>query len=274
MKNKSFLMNILICASLLLFILLLVVIFSLVKFLLPKKEINNDKEIITRTYDLNNVDNIIFDFKKTNTVFKVTDQDELKIIQNFKESKFYLNYSNKKNKITISEDFYLIDSQKKNYIIYIPKKYLNKISIVNGFGNIKINEIKNDININNNSGLIKIHNVKNINIKDVSGSINIKNVIGNVTITSSTGDITIKNMKGIIKIDSITGDIVVNNFDVTGDSTLENVSGDIILKMNNSSKCLIDYSNQNGKTKISDGICNDGINLINIKNVTGMIKIN
>ena len=44
--------------------------------------------------------------------------------------------------------------------------------------------------------------------------------------------------------------------------------------MYNESRCMINYSNSNGKTKINDNVCNDSINLINIKNVTGMIKIN
>jgi hypothetical protein len=43
--------------------------------------------------------------------------------------------------------------------------------------------------------------------------------------------------------------------------------------MNDATECKINYYNEIGKTKIDDKKCNSEINIIEAKNVTGMIKI-
>lgn len=273
MKNKSVVMKILIIGSFVLFLLLLVVVFSFVQMLVPKKEKKETKKIITNNYSLTDISNISFDFKKSNSIFRVSEDEELVIVQNSKEDRFYLNYRQKGNKISFEEDGYIINPQKKKYTIYIPKTYLDKISIVNGFGKINIEELENDIDINNNSGELVLKDVKNAKIKDVSGNISINNVLGDIKVSSSTGDIIIDNIEGTIKAETITGNIEVTKFMVAGDSNFENVSGDIIIKVKEKAVCKINAINETGKTKISNKTCDSEINILNIKNVTGAINV-
>ena len=273
MKNKSIVMKILIIGSFVLFLLLLVVIFSFVQMLVPKKEKKETKKIITNNYSLTDINNISFDFKKSNSIFKVSEDENLVIVQNSKEDRFYLNYKQKGKQIHFTEDSYIINPQKKKYTIYIPKSYLGKITIVNGFGKIDIEEIDNDIDINNNSGEIVLEEVKNTKIKDVSGNISIKNVLGDIKVSSSTGDIIIDNIEGSINAETITGNIEVTKFMVAGDSSFENVSGDIIIRVKEKAICKINAVNETGKTKISNKTCDSEINILNIKNVTGAISV-
>lgn len=273
MKNKSIVIKILIGGGFLLFLLLLIVIFSLIKMAIPKSEKKVVKEIITNTYSLEGVENLSFDFKKSNLVMKTSDNDDLIIVQNSEESKFYLNYKKKGKKVSFEEDGYLINPQKKKYTVYIPKKYINKITIVNGFGEISAEEIVNNLDINNNSGKIVLENIGYAKIKDVSGEVSINNVIGDINISSSTGDISISNISGNINAESITGNISINRFYSTGDSYFENVSGDINIIMDESAICSINYYNENGKTKIDSKVCNGNTNIVNAKNITGKINI-
>jgi hypothetical protein len=275
MKNKSIIMKILVIGSILLTLLLLVVVFSLIKMLMPKKENIVEKKIITKNYTLEEVENIIFDFKKANSNFIITDEEELVIIQNSKEEKFHLNYKEKGSNIYLEEDSFIINPQKKKYTVYIPKNYIGKITIINGFGEVQGEDIVNDLYINNNAGSLTLKNSGNIKLKDVSGEISLENIEGILEIESSTGNIKINNMIGNINVESITGDIEIMNFSPLGDSKFENVSGDIILKIVENSVCKIVSTNESGKTKISDTICADKIkvNEINVTNVTGMIKI-
>ena len=275
MKNKSIIMKILIVGSILLTLLLLVVVFSLIKMLMPKKENIVEKKIITKNYTLEEVENIIFDFKKANSNFIITDEEELVIVQNSKEEKFHLNYKEKESNIYLEEDSFIINPQKKKYTVYIPKNYIGKITIINGFGDVNGEDIVNDLYINNNAGSLTLKNSGNIKLKDVSGEISLENIEGILEIESSTGNIKINNMIGNINVESITGDIEIMNFSPLGDSKFENVSGDIILKIVENSVCKIVSTNESGKTKISDTICADKIkvNEINVTNVTGMIKI-
>ena len=194
---------------------------------------------------------------------------------NSKEEKFHLNYKEKENSIYFEEDSFIINPQKKKYTIYLPKTYIGKITIINGFGEVNGEDIINDLYINNNAGSLTLKNAGNIKLKDVSGEVSLENIEGILEMESSTGNIKINNMTGSIAVESITGDIEIMNFSPLGDSTFENVSGDIILKIKEESICKIVSTNESGKTKISDTVCADKIKLneINIKNVTGMIKI-
>ena len=275
MKNKSIIMKILIVGSILLVLLLLVVIFSLIKFIMPKDEEKVEKKEITKTYTLEDVDNLSFNFKKANSKFEVSEDDELVIIQNYKDEKFHLNYKLKENTIYLEEDSYIINPQKKYYTIYIPKKYKGKINITNGFGEVEEEGITNDIYINNNAGSITLKSSRNIKLKDVSGEVTLENIEGNVIAESSTGNIKVNNLTGIIHVESITGDITVNNLNIIGDSNFENIAGDIIIDMADNALCKLNASNDRGKTTIEENVCADrlAINIINIKNVTGIIKI-
>ena len=275
MKNKSILMKILVVGSIILVLLLFVVIFSLIKLFIPTKTKSVEKRIISNTYDLSNIESISFNFKNANSKFELIDGNEMIITQNSKEEKFHLNVKDKVDKFFFEEDSYIINPQKKNYIVQIPSNYLGTINIINGFGKISYVGIPNDLFINNNAGSIDLEELKNLQIKDVSGNISIDGIEGSFKAESSTGNITIKNLSGISNIESITGDIKITNFNILGESYIENVSGDIIMDINDDSLCTIEYSNERGKTKISDNICDEkiGIYLLNIKNITGEIKI-
>lgn len=273
MKNKGIILKILLGGSLIVILLLLVVIFSLLKIVFPSEK-RNEKKVITNTYSLENINNISFDFKKSNSIFRIGDNENLVIIQNTKEDRFYLNYKINKNQLYFDEDIYIINPQKKKYTVYIPKKYINKITIVNGFGTVDLEGITNDIDINNNSGSISLKELGNTRIKDVSGDLSIKDVVGDIDIYSSTGDIKIEHATGKLKLETITGDIKVTKFNYTGDSSFENVSGDINVEINDKVNCNIKYENENGKTKIDNTICKNGKIILNVKNVTGLIKIN
>lgn len=275
MKNKSILMKILVVGSMILVLLLFVVIFSLIKLFIPTKTKSVEKKIISNTYDLSNIESISFNFKNANSKFELIEGNEMIITQNSKEEKFHLNVKDKVDKFFFEEDSYIINPQKKNYIVQIPSNYLGTINIINGFGKISYVGIPNDLFINNNAGSIDLKELKNLQIKDVSGNISIDGIEGSFKAESSTGNITIKNFSGISNIESITGDIKITNFNILGESYIENVSGDIIMDINDDSLCTIEYSNERGKTKISDNICDEkfGIYLLNIKNITGEIKI-
>jgi hypothetical protein len=273
MKNKDVLLKIIIIFGSIIFLLLLVIILSFIKIITPKENVIKEKEVIEKSYSLSDIRNVTFDFKKSNSIFKVSNNKELIIIQNSKEDKFFLKHKQKGNDLYFEEDSYLLGLQVKKYTIYFPKEYLNKITIVNGFGEVDIAGISNDIDINNNSGNIILKEIGNIQIKDVSGAISFKNAFGDINVSSTTGNITVENLKGRLNIETITGDIIVNKFIVTGNSNIENVSGNILLKIDDSSICKINLYNETGKIKINERVCSSDTNIINVKNVTGLIDI-
>ncbi len=275
MKNKSIVMKILVVASIILILLLFVVVFSLIKIIIPEKTKKEEGRIITKSFSIDEIEDISFNFKKANSNFEISDEEKLVIVQKNKETKFFLNYKKNSKKIYFEEDSYIINPHKEKYTIYIPKNYVNKINIVNGFGKLTVTGIINNLYINNNSGDLKLKNIRNVKIKDVSGNVFFENAEGTIEVESSTGNIEMKNVIGIMNIESIAGDVELIDLDITGDSRFENVSGDITIKMKEQAICTINYSNESGKNYIDEKVCIDGLNLnlLKINNITGKIKV-
>lgn len=273
MKNKNNIIKILVAGIMLVFLLCLIILLSFIKLFSPKVEKVIEKSILSENYSLVDISSISFDLKKSNFVFKITDGEELSIVQDSEEEKFYLDHKIKNKTLSIVEDAYIINPQKKNYIVYVPQNYLNKIVISNGFGNIEITGVKNNIEINNNSGNIIANDTGDMQIKDVSGNLEFNNIAGKLSISTSIGNINVKNIIGSIKAETITGDIFVENFGINADTVIETVSGDIDIKMIDNSICKIYYYDETGKVKIDNNICKDEINLLNVKSITGNIKI-
>lgn len=273
MKNKSNILKVIFIFMVVLLILFLITILSLLKFFFIKDKHENTKRIIESKYNLNNYDELIFDFKRANVVFKTTNDDNLIIVQNTMEDKLYLNVNKNQNQFYVEEDSNLFDESNKKFTIKIPKSFNGIIKIYNSFGELNIYNIKSNLLIDNNSGKMNVFRSKNINIKDVSGTINLDEMIGNIVISSSTGDINIKGIEGKININTLTGNVTVKNFKIEDNSLIENISGDIIVTINKDSICKINASNENGKIKINNDKCVDKKNLFEIKNVTGNINI-
>ena len=275
MKNKNTLITIILLFCVVLIILLLVVIFSLLKMFNVKEEtVKESKSIIEKKYNLDKIETIAFDFKRSNVVIKATNTEEMVITQKTKEEKFYLNENITSNVISFEEDSYIFDGKNKKYTIEIPKDYSGVLYVTNGFGEISILNIKTSFYVDNNSGGINIYKCDNVKIKDVSGDLNIDGVYGDSTISSSTGNITVSNVKGSLKVDSLTGDIIINNFKIEGNSEIENISGNVIMTINKESECKIKTKSESGSVNVSKKICKDKDNVLEVKNVTGNININ
>ena len=249
-------------------ILLILVIFLLYKIISSNenfKVINS----ITKEYNVDNISSINFDFKNVKVIYTNTNSNELVIKQTGKNKSYLVNDYKVNNNLYFKE----LPSNifvKTNYKIFIPKKYINKININNGFGNIKIDSFNNKININNNSGNIVIGKIDNSVIKNVSGNINIKKV-NKINVESTTGDILIDNITDSANINTITGNIVINKYEINNNSDIETISGNIIIKVDKNSKCLLKIKSNN--KNISEKVCLEGINLLSITNEVGEVTI-
>ena len=273
MKSRRRFIIFMLVFGIVLLVLLLITIFSLLKLLIFKEVKIDNRRKIEEKYPLSDIDNVSFDFKRADVVFKTTNDNELSIIQNNKEEKLYLNINKSSRQLIIDEISNIFDNKNIRYTIKIPKSYLGNISIVNGFGKISIYNMDVNSYIDNNAGEINMYKSKNITIKDVSGQINLNDISGLIKLSSSTGNINIKTIKGILEIDTLTGDVNVNNFKIEGDSKIDNISGNIIMSINKDSLCKIKSENQNGETNINKKICGDKKNILKVSNVTGKINI-
>lgn len=272
MKNKSELMFLLKVIIVMFSIILIILFYFLFKSITGNKKtvpkITNKK--LSEKYDVDNIILLNFDFKNYEVNYYVTDKDSLIIEQKGKANKIYAEVRKTNNKLLVKESVSNI-LEKKKFNIYIPKKYKEKISISNGFNNIKIKDL-DEVFLNNNAGNVKISNVKSVNIENVSGEINIKGELEKISGTSSTGDIKINSLNGSASIETITGDIFIKNFIIKEKSGIESTSGEIIIKVDKKSDCIFKY-NPKIEYEITSKKCINGNNELNLKNVTGNIVI-
>lgn len=274
MVDKSKLREFLIIIFFILVISLFLLIIFVCHYLFDKKDIKRKTkdEIITKTYNLDDVQYLKFNFRNSTVYYKRTNNDKLIIKQYESNNNFYINKERKFNSLSFKEQ-YSNSILKKVYKVYIPKRYQNNIYIINGFGNIKIENFDNNIKINNNSGNINIGKLSTLNIKNVSGNIKIRSIKTNIKGTSSTGNIIVKSIEGQALINTITGDIRIDKFLILDDSTIETTSGNIDIDVSNKSLCRLVIDSDNRYNKISKKVCSNGENILKIKNVTGQVSL-
>lgn len=272
MKNKSKLMFLLKLVLFILIIILILIILFLYNFLTNKRK-DTPKVInkwIVKEYSIKNMDKLSFDFKNYEVKYLTTNKDKLIIKQNGTVSKMYIDKQKINSKLLIKEAVSNIFDKKK-YKIYIPEEYKGSISIDNGFSNISINNLE-EVKLNNNAGNVKIKNIKNIIFQNVSGSIYIDGEPNNISGSSSTGSIMIDKIYGSCDIETITGDIKIKKFLIEDASKIETTSGDIYIKVDKKSNCILNYDTKKDYS-ITEKKCLNGENELKLKNVTGNIII-
>ena len=274
MSNQGKLLFILKVVFVLLLLLLVLLSLFLVKHIFnignKEKKTINKVRVIERKYDINNINNVIFNFKNFEVKYMTSNNEKIVVKQKGKTDKFFVD-GNKNNKVLNIEESIFDIFEKKTYKIYIPKVYKGSIKIVNGFGNIEIYNI-NNLKLENNSGNVKIKGVKNINLVNVSGNVIIKGKTDRVVAYSTTGDLIISRLESSCNIETITGDISISNFKVSDYSRVETTSGNISLELTDNSNCKLNYQ-KNDTHQITKTKCIDGENELKVKNVTGNIVI-
>ena len=171
MKNKSFIMKNLLLTCVILIICLLLIIVFLINTI---KKINLSNKPKTQTiinrFDISKYDLVSFDFKNSEVSYTKTNDTYLILKQTSKTDNLLINN-------TINKKGFFIKEKQSNYFyktkykILIPESYKNKISITNGFSNIKIKNVDNKLELNNNSGKVNINKTTDIDIINVSGDI-------------------------------------------------------------------------------------------------------
>lgn len=190
-------------------------------------------------------------------------------------------YGDKRNEVTASvkENTLYIDNDSSANIclffcfmnskieISVPELEYNKLKIEVASGDINIGDIKfNDVNINSKSGDIRINEALTADLDLVSGDIyfekigtgKLVTVSGDINVGSVnelkavtiSGDINVSKIKKYCQISTTSGNILVSDLNVTKNSSLKTISGNVrILKSNN---LYFDASTISGDISIED----------------------
>lgn len=252
-------------------------------------EIKEENIIKNKSYSIDNIKDINFEFISSNVYIKLVPEDSMKVIQ-------YSNKSQKSRKvfedkvtnetITIKESnkvrFFIGFNFKSDiYVIELPQKFAEQLNVKTVSSDISVDNALNlkKLNFQTVSGDILINGesiVDDFRIKTTSGDIDISSVKGNSNIKTISGDIEIDNIDGRITLATTSGDIEIDNFNITEDSSFKTVSGDVNLSLTINSNYEIRYKTVSGDIKVPNNSYVHGTspyNIINIKTTSGDIKV-
>lgn len=195
--------------------------------------------------EIKSVNKIIVDFSSSDIIVKVTDEDNMRIVQKSSKTlkddeKFQVIQGN--NQITIEKRNFgnlsntlSFGNFKEVIEIYLPKKYNSDLDIETSSGDIKFDSdiILSNANFSASSGdIVSKYNLdaKGINIETSSGDISIETLTTSTyKIKATSGDIKINSLTGSGKIDTSSGDIKVEYKDIEEYSEVTATSGDVKL---------------------------------------------
>ncbi|MPM43960.1 hypothetical protein SDC9_90638 [bioreactor metagenome] len=195
--------------------------------------------------EIKSVNKIIVDFSSSNIIVKVTDEDNMRIVQKSSKTlkddeKFQVIQGN--NQITIEKRNFgnlsntlSFGNFKEVIEIYLPKKYNSDLDIETSSGDINFDSdiILSNANFSASSGdIVSKYNlqVKDFNIETSSGDISIETLTApTYKIKATSGDIKINSLTGSGKVDTSSGDIKIEYKDIEEYLEVTATSGDVKL---------------------------------------------
>lgn len=279
MKNKG----------LIIFLIVLLSIFAylLVGFLIFAITNQGDFDFGALTREMKLKESYNSEGKVVNNIFVSIPNGDIEIKSSEDENILVEYYSSKKNnskieyvdnEITLKENntnffcFGLCNGKRK-VIIYIPETYKDKLELKTVSGDIisTLDLSDNKVKLKTVSGDIVIEDVKSPSISTTSGDITVGKVNGKSSFSTVSGDIKVNSLTESFSISTTSGDITISTMNINKDSSIKTVSGDIIVK-NNESDIYVDYSSVSGKADIRYNNRKSDITL-KVKSVSGDITI-
>ncbi|WP_425449447.1 DUF4097 family beta strand repeat-containing protein [Dethiothermospora halolimnae] len=234
------------------------------------KEIINQEE----SFLIGDIEEISINVSSTNVKVISTDDEKIKVhfhgdISTNKEKSIpYLDCNENDKRLEISIErkskisFGIVHVKSDLRLdIYIPKNYLNDVSIKKSSSDIKIENLNiRDFKCKSSSGDTDIESIicKNAYIDTSSGKVDIEEFDGNLDVSSSSGSVRIgyKNTNNDIKVKTSSGKVNINL--LNGGKNERVNSG------------LLDVHTSSGKVKIQQEVLNHDIN---VKTSSGSVKI-
>lgn len=293
MKNKTVIITLIIILS--------IIAICLTLFMISMLNNNFNFSFFKQNYKVSNklVLDKVYDFD-SNSVKINADASNIYIKTSLDEKTKVVIYSDEKNtSVEAINNEISITSKSKGCIgfcinykttkieVYLPKDYNKEINIINKYGDVNIEDLKNaNINIEEDCGDVIVREVNNANITNKYGDIkinksntaNIKAEVGdieigtvnNITVKNAYGDIEISKVNNYLNVKNNCGDINIDNVFINKDSYIKGNFGDIEIGKTN--KIYIDANTDLGNTNINNNYHKSDITL-KIENDCGDIEV-
>lgn len=150
--------------------------------------------------------------------------------------------------------------------VYIPREYKNKITVVNSYGDITIDDFKganidveedcgdvkvisgNIVDINNSYGDITVDYGNIINVKESAGDVTV-GIANDIMVENSFGNINITKVNKYLNLKDDCGDIIIDEINLEKKSIIKDSFGDI--KVGKTNKIYIDAKTDLGDVNIN-----------------------
>ena len=230
-------------------------------------ELHIEKE---ETIEIGDIKNIKLDFVSSDVSVFTTDEDTCKVIQKsnktLKEDEIFNTTKNNDTiEIKTKQKFQLFSfgfiSRYSQIEIYLPKTYVENLSINSISGNITTNSdlILNYLEAKTVSGDIisnYLLNTQKYTFSTVSGDIKLDNLLGMGSMTTVSGDFRINTFNTLDNstIKTTSGDINLSSVSIEKNLNINTISGNVTLNFTPNANCKINYSTVSGDISYSGDI--------------------
>lgn len=167
------------------------------------------------------------------------DKITVKVVHNFPAESFEPIFKEEGDKLVLEEKF------KKNghnshhgnsmWTVMVPEN--TRIEASSASGNFAVKGIKADVSAKSASGDIEVEYLKGVTtLKTASGDVKVLKSEGDITMSSASGDLILSNVTGTLSISGVSGEIKAEGISLSGASSFKAVSGEIQIKMTQSSQ--------------------------------------
>ncbi|HPF83065.1 MAG TPA: DUF4097 family beta strand repeat-containing protein [Bacilli bacterium] len=294
MKNKNYIITLIVVLGILIVVLLGGMFFFLGdhhsswNFNIGFTGINEKvyEETFDNNYNLINVKSVMGDVE-----FKNSTDDKVKVVIYSKKDQYSVDEKDDELEIETTKGkctFLCFNVKSDKIVVYLPSSYDKNININNDYGDIYIDnfkeatfDIKEDCgdikmkdaskaNIVNKYGDITVGKVNKITINEDCGDVSVEET-KNIKVVNKYGDIKINKLSGYIKANNDCGDINIKSINLTKDSSINDNLGDI--KIGDTNEIYIDAKTSLGDVDINNNERKAKV-VLTIKNSCGDIEVN
>ena len=244
-----------------------------IKFKTSNAELIHDKsyteEVKNIKVESTSTDIEVVENDKNEINVKVYDEKEQKDVVSVKVENDTLEiYDKKKNNFHFFNIGFI--GKGPRIIISIPKDTKYNLDFETTSGDINVEKNMNNVNIHVTSGDISLKNALDTKIKSTSGDIELGEV-SNLNIHTTSGDVKAKKVNTKVNIELTSGDITINEVNLSKNSSIKAVSGDITIDKTND--IYIESNTTSGDEDVFDSN-RKATTELKIKTTSGDIEVN
>lgn len=255
----------------------------------------SSKKLVEQEYIVSDIREVQMDLKSTDIDIKKSLDDKVKIVYYGKEKyKDNVNVSLDGNTLLVNETSsticFGICFNYSKVVLYVPESFSGKFTLKTVSGDVKFfdNYQNASLDVKTTSGDVITNDLKQLQARTTSGEVSVSNILLDSKIVTTSGDVKVDNVNGVtiqttsgdiellsindhLSISSVSGDIDIGSINISKNSVIKTVSGDVEIDRSNS--IYVETNTVSGDVEIVNNDRKSDI-VLKVTTTSGDIEVN